>query len=327
MAKTVIQVIERALHVFQISRFAVSSPKPNPQPSHPAMPLTTMHGKRCGDIFWGQMRRRILVSSEACGADLGWHIAPGILNQRRQIIGKRAITCILEIQDTAGRDAVPAFQAHQVVHMKIPVDKAAPKRWRLVQCISPKGSELGALVRCWRRAHAFWPKPVQERGNMACTSSSIIMGQGWMRSAKVLANGNQDIRRKGIERIRVFAGIQQIGEGRVAEVFQQQKALGAVLGQYLRCCDPAALNMAPHMMNGPSASFGGGASISMARSGPALKAGVTPKRSITGPPFKSCVCPSGVCQKLGAGGISFGFESRCVHVMGIVRLRAAWDHI
>ena len=81
MAKTVIQVVERALHVFQISRFAVSSPKPNPQPSHPAMPLTAMYGKRCGNIFWGQMRGRILVSSKACGADLGWHIAPGIFNQ------------------------------------------------------------------------------------------------------------------------------------------------------------------------------------------------------------------------------------------------------
>ncbi len=79
--------------------------------------------------------------------ETGWHVAPRVLQQRDQIVGRRADHRVLEIEQAAGLDAVAALEQHEIVDVIVAQHQGRRQRQGVRQHRAPGGKIALARTR------------------------------------------------------------------------------------------------------------------------------------------------------------------------------------
>ncbi|MNC47266.1 hypothetical protein D3C75_963170 [compost metagenome] len=103
----------------QVTVLAVTAGQAHENPQHLGVTL----GGQAPVVFEKtqrvQLRTLQQVMADQCLTQRLGHIAPGVFEQRHQVIGRRPGQGVLEIQQAAGGDTFAALQQHQVVDVKV----------------------------------------------------------------------------------------------------------------------------------------------------------------------------------------------------------------
>ena len=174
------------------------------------------------------------------------NVAPGVLEQRHQIVGGRARDRVLKIQQATGGDALASPQPHQVVHVEIPQHQgprlSAGRRQNLAPGLDIGGTD--GLRGCVAESGGHVPVGEQQR---LLQQPRVVIGRQRRRHGprrRQPVEVDEDVDGEGIERLLGGAVVQEPGEGVVAQVLEQQKTGLDILGEDVRGAEAEATQVA-----------------------------------------------------------------------------------
>ena len=181
-----------------------------------------------------QVREGGQIALQHLGRQGGRDIAPGVLQERHQVVGARADHRVLEVEQAAGRGAGPPVQDHEVVHVIVAQHQGIGHRPGDREDRAP-GRHVAPPRRVggWaagQRRHV----PVGQQHRLVDEPRVVVGRQaGGLRHLRrrLAVQLDQQVGGQAVEPGLVRAFGERPGEGAVAQVFQQHEARPTVHGQ------------------------------------------------------------------------------------------------
>ncbi len=289
-----------ARQVLEVVGLAVAPQQADEQADDAGMALRR-HQREAGAKILGIEAGGADVAFHAGGVDCGRHVAARILDQRDEVIGGMAALGVLEIEQAAGAHARPRRQPQQIVLVVVAQQQRAGAGRQRGEAGVPRGAILLGLLRRRRTAARLGQIPFgdQHRGIdqrlalvVAETRQQPMVGRSM--------DGDQNVGGARVKRSLVAAGREHAREGVVAQVLQQQEAVGGIFGKDFRRAEPHCQEMAADAYERPNVLLrrrrihhDGGA----ARTGQPI---VFPERGIARQQALLGIAPAGAVDKGGA---------------------------
>ena len=161
--------------------------KPVKDADDPHRTLRTENGVGRAEQVFVEVGRRVEVARNHRGLEAGAEVAPRVLQQRDQVVGRGACACILKVQQTDPRETAgtatriaPFGQPHQVAGVKIAQAKHGRPLRRGFQRLSPRRLELG----CHRGLNPIFDRSLKKERSIAHQPRGVVARQvGWHRLA------------------------------------------------------------------------------------------------------------------------------------------------
>ena len=216
--------------VRQIVGLAVALQQPDEQSDDAGMALGRHQGEAGAEVFFVEPRF-VEVMGQAGGVHGGRNVTAGILDQRDEIVGGVALLRILEIEQAAGHDARSSRQPHEIVLVVVAQQQRVGRRRQVGEAGAPGGAIGRRLLVRRRPAAGGGQIPVgQQHRRIDQRLAGIGAEAGQQRALAGMMQDDQHVGGARIELAFVAARVEHAGEGVVAEILQQQEAVGLVLG-------------------------------------------------------------------------------------------------
>src|SRR5271166_1336383 len=220
--------------VDEVTRLAVAPPQSREDAEDLAIALSRKDGRRAQERRPIERRKSSKIALGHPPAQLGWNIAPGVFEERYEIVTRRPAYGVLKIEEPATLHPRAIRQQHQVVDMVVAEHQGVVGQRRLRQKRPPQIEILLAPSLGERLSEGRRSIPIDQQRRLGEEPLGVVGGQV-RRPARLdrALQRDQRVYRQGIEVRLVGAAVEKAGISVVAEILDQQKTARTVFREHI----------------------------------------------------------------------------------------------